>query len=64
MTLRDAIKSGRPFRRKGWHLFYQIHPSGEAVNGSGTRIRLWNLEEVLATDWETEDPRSRMKVVK
>ncbi len=47
MTIQEAIKSGKPFRRPQHSEYVQfLHVPGP--------IRLSSLEDLLATDWETK----------
>lgn len=44
MTLQEAIRSGKPFKRKDWSIYYQ----------PGAQVFL-DAELILATDWEVKE---------
>jgi hypothetical protein len=46
MTLQEAIRSGKPFKRKDWLIYYQ----------PGAQVFL-DAELILATDWEVEEEK-------
>jgi hypothetical protein len=48
MNIIEAIKSGKNFRRKSW-------PAADYMNANVDRFDL-HLEELLANDWEIEEP--------
>ena len=57
MTIQEAIKSGKPFKRP-WHLDWLfITPSGciliDTENGESIRYYL-DKESILADDWEVK----------
>lgn len=61
MTIQDAIKSGKPFRRQGWdevEVFYLIYRPGmddEAFpTEDGDGICSPTCEDILAEDWYTK----------
>ena len=62
MDLISAVKSGKPFKRKGdegsyrltGHLTYSCGKNG-AIYGVGTRV--FSVEDILAEDWEVEEAK-------
>jgi hypothetical protein len=59
MTIQEAIKSGKPFRRKGWPTFWEYDLSRDWITYEKTSdqppIR---LRDILADDWEVKhEPR-------
>lgn len=65
MNLIEAIKSGRPFRRKEWESFaVEIKERSYYEGGRSFDLILANpsfsvettLEDLLADDWETQEP--------
>jgi hypothetical protein len=67
VNLIDAVKSGKPFRRKGWGgdcFFTTLGTSiGERIEARlYDRSNYWtmNAEDVLAEDWELQEPEVRI----
>ncbi len=65
MNIIEALKSGKPFRRKGWaHADYWIVGGGPDTYGGGEIIFLSNKQpvtvlftnDVIKDDWETGPP--------
>lgn len=56
MTIQEAIKSGRPFRRPFFEVYIQCPKDRDAgLEWVDTKARFWPREEdLLATDWETQ----------
>ena len=60
MTIQEAIKSGKPFRRKGWapddlFVVYDEHDIVLKIEAdSYTSIEL-DVQDILADDWYTRD---------
>jgi hypothetical protein len=55
MTIQEAIKSGRRFRRKGWGMWYvwsETHRPTLSDENQNTFDII--LEDLLAEDWEVE----------
>lgn len=55
MNIIDAIKSGRPFRRKGWAYWVSADdaPFGKLKTAGGEWRGPW-IADILADDWETK----------
>lgn len=58
MTIQDAIKSGKPFKRMGQDFYYSYIPTEVSLGlayllseSSIERFELY-LEDIIATDWE------------
>lgn len=58
MNLLEAIKSGRPFRRKNWDLWTQVHGNCVTQPGLTEGLRQAHMcyEDILADDWEIQEP--------
>lgn len=60
MNIQDAIRSGRPFRRKGWvnDDIYVVYHRNDIVltlaTDSSTPIEL-DVQDILADDWYLRD---------
>lgn len=61
MTIQEAIKSGKPFKRNGWDKWYFISPSGRIYCEPNENARViakesvsTNANDILAEDWETK----------
>lgn len=48
MTIIEAIKSGRPFRRKGDGSWYCDHDRSDCA--------MFRVPDILADDWEIQEP--------
>lgn len=66
MTLQEAIKSGRPFKRSSWRHWYYLEngagtPSAALVNcrDQEQRESLITVHDFLATDWEIQEEEKR-----
>lgn len=69
MTLIDAINSGRPFRRKAWSVaagcavkthqcrYIEGGLSLELVLDDGQQTREVDWDDILADDWEIQEPK-------
>lgn len=56
MTLQEAMKSGRPFRRKNNWITYLVYDGNECLlEGSSTSIAI-RASDILASDWELQEP--------
>lgn len=61
MTIQEAIKSGKPFKRRGEPLTYTYSPavlktvSATIVDSEGKRLSRLRLADILATDWEVKE---------
>ena len=54
MNLIEAVKSGKPFRRKGW----TYNPTRWVTNRHKTKKEQLTTFDILADDWETKpEPR-------
>jgi hypothetical protein len=63
MTIQEAIKSGKPFRREHWGIFVEVCPClgdckritviDETVLDGGRAMYL-RADDILATDWEVK----------
>jgi hypothetical protein len=53
MTIQEAIKSGKKFKRAGWDLWY-LHEGGTLRPSSITYAAVYSvkIEDILADDWE------------
>lgn len=49
MNIQEAMKSGKPFKRKGHKVYIQ--------GGIASVDSFFSYEEVLATDWEVEEEK-------
>lgn len=59
MNLTEALKSQKPFKRKGWATWFDVtHDGSYATNVGGRSIALHALQEnFIADDWEIkQDP--------
>jgi len=60
VNIQEAIKSGKPFRRKGWvdDEIFLVHPEHDIVltleTDPFTSIEL-DVQDILADDWYTSD---------
>ncbi len=60
MNIQDAIKSGKPFRRRGWvdDNIFVVYEEGDIVllieTDRYTSIEL-DVQDILAVDWYTRD---------
>jgi hypothetical protein len=60
MTIQGAIRSGKPFRRKGWtkDMVLQIESESEFITSKVgivyTGLYVIQPFEILATDWEVK----------
>jgi hypothetical protein len=60
MNIREAIKSGKPFRREGWvdDEIYVVYIENDIVlsleTDLSTSIKL-DIQDILADDWYTRD---------
>ena len=53
MTLQDAIKTGRPFRRSHWIMFAVVHEAGTIiVQGSRNGTVNFSSADIFAEDYE------------
>lgn len=62
MLIQDAIKSGKPFKRKLWTIWWYIKDYNEFRKVNGTLLEEINflglgkvfpsLDDILADDWE------------
>lgn len=60
MTIQDAIKSGKPFKRKDDDLYFLISPQFRHIcveSESVVKIydHAFDIEDILADDWETKE---------
>ena len=56
MTIQDAIKSGKPFRRTGWgnkDYWMEVRDGWFSPIGSSQHAYI-NPKDILATDWEVK----------
>ncbi len=60
MTIQEAIKSGKPFRRKGWsdewpYFVYDKHHE-VMLTDDDKKEELWDLsfKDITPDDWETK----------
>ena len=52
MTLQEAIKTGKPFRRKGWN-YWLVLDVANYITRAGTYLNAeFKAEDILADDWE------------
>lgn len=58
MNIIEAVKSGKRFRRAGWPDFLEIKDDGFYLINNGYLYAPYHLgkENILATDWEVEEP--------
>lgn len=61
MTLQEAIKSGKRFKREGNKLWLSIRHDGYACFSVNEPAWIFNYESILATDWITEEPVKKVK---
>jgi hypothetical protein len=63
MTIQEAIKSGKPFRRKpnpfddGWYFFSpskRIYRETSPAFGLSVTPAIFTDDDILATDWEVK----------
>ena len=66
MNIQDAIRSGKPFRRKGWGQKIWLVCTGQSIIAKGKllktgrfRLPLLNfvaaVDDILSTDWEVKE---------
>ena len=60
MTIQDAIKSGKPFRRLGdFNRWYYLSPSGIILSETDSMFRgedkVLRSYDILADDWEVKE---------
>ena len=61
MTIQEAIKSGKPFRRKGAAYSWILRDSSKAMLYSAFHYESSDInyrflvEDILATDWEVKE---------
>ena len=62
MTIQEAIKSGKPFRRRDWVTTGQVATDiwFEADKPYLDEMNL-ELDDILADDWEVKEEKSRLK---
>lgn len=54
MTIQEAIKSGKRFKRLLWDKFYE---NVDHTRGYDEITRFFTLDEIMATDWEIEEQK-------
>jgi len=60
MTIQEAIKSGKPFKRKVDDLWLFLSPTGSLCIDKEIKVMEFGLTEtddILATDWEVTNDR-------
>jgi hypothetical protein len=55
MTIQEAIKSGKPFKRKHWGIYFWVNEDYSITNEYGTNIPLHYADDILADDWEVKE---------
>jgi hypothetical protein len=54
MTIQEAIKSGKPFRRKGWTVWFLMKLDGTLLGVGCWQEYFLTKEDHLADDWEVK----------
>lgn len=60
MTIQEAISSGKPFNRKGWEEWLEVHERFiYSIPWQNKFSILLTVQDILATDWEIKDDSIR-----
>lgn len=59
LTLKEAIESGRPFRRKGWQVFVVVDETNRFVWEDDQKRAFLESLDIFATDWELKPDEQR-----
>ncbi len=57
MTIQEAVKSGKKFRRSGWYegVHFYINCMGEIADNFDDSPPIIEKEDILAEDWEVKE---------
>jgi hypothetical protein len=54
MTIQEAIKSGKMFKRPKWTVYFRMAFDGWLVRSNANDVTSLTKKDILATDWETK----------
>ncbi len=57
MTIQDAVKSGKPFKRKDWfdECYIYVDSCHELIDESDAEPTILTDDDILADDWEVKE---------